>query len=47
MQLLKTSVRVFFVERNGTKNVSRTIFNTIFLQSSIKVKPQGIQPKID
>ena len=31
VQLLKTSVRVFFVQRNGTKNVSRTVFNEIFL----------------
>jgi len=31
VKLLKTSVRVFFVQRNGTKNVSRTVFNENFL----------------
>jgi len=25
--IIKTSVRVFFEQRNGTKNVSRTVFN--------------------
>lgn len=44
VQLLKTSVRVFFVEQNGTKNVSRTVFNnnfsvldTIFYRKSLEL----------